>query len=149
MPSGQRNSYGATEVSKANEIANAERLREFGPVAIEKPVVSEPAPNEEDEALLAALMTEDASDRDMFYRFAKSMITVALRSMDRATEAGRVAGRLGRRNPITTGVMGIGDGSGVIQDRVRFVEAIMARFAKRYRATGSVDQDNFESPTGV
>lgn len=107
------------------------------------------AQREADEARLAELVEESDKDKAMFYRFMKSAMTSALRDMKRSVEAGRIAVRLGVSNPITSGVMGVGQASGVIQDKVRFVEAILARFAKRYRAIGHISADDFESPVGT
>lgn len=107
------------------------------------------AQREADEVLLTALVEEHEKDKAMFYRFMKSAMTAALRDMERSQETARIASRLGRTNPITSGVMGVGEASGVIQDQVKFVEAICKRFAIRYRAIGSISADDFESPVGT
>ena len=102
-----------------------------------------------DRERLDELMEESDKGKAMFYRFMKSAINVALRDMDRSQEVARLAVRLGVSNPLTAGVMGVGQASGVIQDKVRFVEAILKRFAKRYRAIGHISAEDFESPVGT
>ncbi len=76
-------------------------------------------------------------------------IGAALKDMERSQETARIAIRLGVTNPITSGVMGVGQASGVIRDKVKFVEAVCKRFAIRYRAIGSISADDFESPVGT
>lgn len=116
---------------------------------LQKHAEAKKAQRDADAALLLELMEDHKKGKAMFYRFMKSAIGVALRDMERSQETARVAARLGVTNPITSGVMGVGEASGVIQDRVRFVEAICERFAKRYRAIGSISGDDFESPVGM
>ena len=107
------------------------------------------AQREADMERLAELVTEQEKDKAMFYRFIKSAFTAALRDTKRSVEAGRIAVRLGVSNPITSGVMGIGSTTGVLQDKVKFFEAICKRLAIRYRAIGSISAEDFESPVGT
>ena len=148
---GQITTYGNPEKSEHDKRAEAERLREFGPkVDIPPvPVLEDDEQHALDEKHLELLVKNHEEAKGTFYRGMKMAFGAALKDMPRAVEAGHIASRLGIRNPITSGVMGVGEGSGVIQDKIRFVEAILAKFGKRYRATGSIDRDSFESPTGV
>ena len=107
------------------------------------------AQRDADKALLEELVKDHKKGKSTFYRGMKMAIGAALKDMKRSQETARVASRLGVTNPITSGVMGVGESSGVIQDRVRFVEAICKKFALRYRATGHISEDDFESPVGV
>lgn len=150
----QRTTYGTGEVTKHDREAKAERLREFGPKPVAAPAPPEPSEEEKTERQkdmdrLADIVLEHERGKSTFYQGMRMAFGAALKDMDRSLEAGQIAGRLGISSPITASVMGVSEGSGVIQDKVRFVEAILARFGKRYRATGFIDKDNFESPTGV
>ena len=106
------------------------------------------AQREADEALLVELMEDHKRGRRTFYTGMKMAFGAALRDRERSQETARIASRLGLTNPITSSVMGIGEASGVIQDRVRFVEAVCKRFAVRYRAIGHISAEDFESPVG-
>jgi hypothetical protein len=141
-------------MSEHDKRAAAERLREFGPKPVAPPEPPQPSEEEltereRDMQRLADLVLEHEKGKTTFYHGMKMAFGAALRDMGRAVEAGQIAGRLGISSPITSSVMGVGEGSGVIQDRVRFVEAVLAQFGKRYRAVGFIDKDHFESPTGV
>ncbi len=151
---GQRTTYGMGEVTEHTKKAAAERLREFGPKPVAPPLPpqlteEQLSAHEQDTQLLADIVLAHEKGKTTFYTGMKMAFGAALKDMDRAVEAGRVASRLGIDNPISAGVMGVGEGSGISQDRVLFVEAILARSGKRYRATGFIDKDHFESPTGV
>ena len=104
---------------------------------------------EDDEAHLAELMEDHKRGKRTFYTGMKMAFGAALRDRERSQETARIASRLGVTNPITAGVMGVGEASGVVQDRVRFVEAVCKRFAVRYRAIGHISADDFESPVGT
>lgn len=150
----QITTYARPEPTEHDKRAAAERLREFGPKPKNIPVVQEPTVDEKtqrqtDMDRLADLVLEHEKGKTTFYTGMKMAFGAALKDMDRSLEAANIARRLGINSPITAGVMGVGEGSGVIQDRIRFVEAILATFAKRYRATGFIDKDNFESPVGT
>ena len=107
------------------------------------------AQREEDEARLGELMEAHKKGKRTFYTGMKMALGAAMKDMERSQETARIASRLGVSNPITAGVMGVGEASGVIQDKVRFVEAVCKRFAVRYRAIGSISADDFESPVGT
>jgi len=107
------------------------------------------AQRDADKARLDELVEEHKKGKAMFYRFMKSAISVALRDMERSQETARISSRLGVSNPITSGIMGVGNATGVHQDKVIFVEAICKRFAMRYRAIGHISADDFESPIGT
>ena len=102
-----------------------------------------------DRKRLEILFKAHQRDKRTFYTGMKMAFGAAMKDMKRSQETARLASRLGMSNPITSGVMGIGTSSGVIQDRVRYVEAICKRFAVRYRAIGSISEDDFESPIGT
>ncbi len=104
---------------------------------------------EADAAQLLELMEEHKKGKRTFYTGMKMAFGAALKDMERSQETARLAVKLGLTNPITSGVMGVGQASGVIQDKVRFVEAICKRFAIRYRAIGSISAEDFESPVGT
>lgn len=107
------------------------------------------AQREADMDRLAELVEEHKKGKRTFYTGMKMAFGAALKDRERSVEAGRIAVRLGVSHPITSGVMGVGQASGVIQDKVRFVEAILAKFAKRYRAIGHISAEDFESPVGT
>ena len=107
------------------------------------------AQREADEARLEELMEEHKKGKKTFYGAMKMAFGAAMKDMERSQETARIASRLGVSNPITSGVMGVGQASGMIQDKVRFVEAVCKRFAIRYRAIGSISADDFESPVGT
>ena len=71
-----------------------------------------------------------------FFGGMKMALGAALKDMGYAMEAGQIASRSGRSNPIRSGVMGVSDGTGVIQDKMRFVDEILLTFAERYRKSG-------------
>ena len=73
---------------------------------------------------------------DTFLRGMKMALGAALKDMEYAMEAGRIASRSGESNPIRAGVMGVSDGTGVIQDKMRFVAEILKTFAERYQKSG-------------
>ena len=98
---------------------------------------------------LTQLIADHIKGKRTFYTGMKMAFGAALKDRERSQEAARIAVRLGVTNPITSGVMGVGQASGVIQDRVKFVEAVCKRFAIRYRAIGSISADDFESPVGT
>ena len=98
---------------------------------------------------LTQLIADHIKGKRTFYTGMKMAFGAALKDMERSQETARLAVRLGVTNPITSGVMGVGQASGVIRDKVRFVEAICKRFAIRYRAIGSISADDFESPVGT
>ena len=102
-----------------------------------------------DETLLEELVAEHKKGKRTFYTGMKMALGAAMKDMERSQETARIASRLGVSNPITSGVMGVGNASGMIQDKVRFVEAICKRFAVRYRAIGSISAEDFESPIGT
>ena len=106
------------------------------------------AQRDADEGRLKELVEEKKKGHRAFYAGMKMAIGAALKDMERSQEAARIASRLGITNPITSSVMGVGDTTGVHQDKVRFVEAICQRFAVRYRAIGHISADDFESPVG-
>ncbi len=98
-----------------------------------------------DEARLEALMKEHERGIKTFYTGMKMALGSALKDQDRSLEAGRIAARLGRANPIRTTVMQLGDGLGVVQDNVRFVDEVCAKFAELYRKnSGQIDRSYFE-----
>jgi hypothetical protein len=107
------------------------------------------AQREADEARLVELVEEQKKGKKTFYTGMKMAFGAAMKDMERSQETARIASRLGVSNPITSSVMGIGQASGMIQDKVRFVEAVCKRFAIRYRAIGSISADDFESPVGT
>lgn len=98
---------------------------------------------------LEELMEEHRKGKKTFYTGMKMAFGAALKDMERSQETARIASRLGMSNPITSGVMMVGESTGVYQDKVRFVEALCKRFAIRYRAIGSISADDFESPVGT
>ena len=102
-----------------------------------------------DESRLKFLMVEHEKGKKTFYGAMKMAFGAAMKDMERSQETARIASRLGVSNPITSGVMGVGQASGMIQDKVKFVEAVCKRFAVRYRAIGSIKADDFESPIGT
>ena len=106
------------------------------------------AQRDADKARLEQLMEEHRKGKKTFYSAMKMAFGAAMKDMERSQETARIASRLGISNPITSGVMGVGQASGMIQDKVRFVEAVCKRFAVRYRAIGSISADDFESPVG-
>ncbi len=107
------------------------------------------AQREADTARLEELVQDHRKGKRTFYAGMKMAIGAALKDMERSQETARIAIRLGVTNPITSGVMGVGQASGVIRDKVKFVEAVCKRFAVRYRAIGSILADDFESPVGT
>jgi len=102
-----------------------------------------------DKERLDVLMKEHKKGKKTFYTGMKMAFGAAMKDMARSQETARIASRLGVSNPITSGVMMVGESTGVYQDKVRFVEAICKRFAVRYRAIGSISADDFESPVGT
>ena len=102
-----------------------------------------------DKARLEELVAEHKKGKRTFYTGMKMALGAAMKDMPRSQETARIASRLGVTNPITSGVMGVGEASGMIQDKIRFVEAVCKRFAVRYRAIGSISADDFESPVGT
>lgn len=107
------------------------------------------AQREVDMERLAELVAEHKKGKKTFYTGMKMAFGAALKDRERSVEAGRIAVRLGVSHPITSSVMGIGQASGVIQDKVKFVEAVCERFPKRYRAIGHISAEDFESPVGT
>ena len=89
-----------------------------------------------DKSRLDKLMKEHKRGKQTIYTGMKMAIGALLKDMERALEAGRIANRLGIPNPLRSSVMGIGDGTGVIQDKVAFVEKFLSTFAQLYRKTG-------------
>ncbi|GAF87063.1 unnamed protein product, partial [marine sediment metagenome] len=85
------------------------------------------AQREADEARLEGLVQEHKKGKRTFYAGMKMAFGAAMKDMERSQEAARLSVRLGVSNPITSGVMGVGEGSGMIQDQVRFVEAVCKR----------------------
>ena len=102
-----------------------------------------------DHARLDKLVADHKRGKKTFYTGMKMALGAAQKDMARYQDAARVAARLGVTNPITSGVMGVGESSGMIQNNVRFVEAVCKRFAKRYRAIGYISAEDFESPVGT
>jgi len=103
------------------------------------------AQREADEARLEALVKEHDKGIKTFYVGMRMAFGSAMKDQDRSLEAGRIAGRLGRGNPIRTTVMQLGDGMGVVQDNVRFVDEVCAKFAELYRKnSGQIDRDYME-----
>ena len=98
---------------------------------------------------LTQLIADHIKGKRTFYTGMKMAFGAALKDRERSQETARIAIRLGVTNPITSGVMGVGQASGVIQDKVKFVEAVCKRFAIRYRAIGSISAEDFESPVGT
>ena len=107
------------------------------------------AQREDDEARLVGLMEDHKRGKRTFYTGMKMAFGAALRDMERSQETARIASRLGVTNPITSSVMGVGEASGVIQNKVKFIEAVCRRFAMRYRAIGHISAEDFESPVGT
>ena len=95
------------------------------------------------------LMEDHKRGKRTFYTGMKMAFGAALRDMERSQETARIASRLGVTNPITSSVMGVGEASGVIQNKVKFIEAVCRRFAMRYRAIGHISAEDFESPVGT
>ena len=89
-----------------------------------------------DEARLEELMNLHKKVPKTFFSGMKMALGAALKDMEYAMEAGRIASRLGKSNPIQAGVMGVSDGTGIIQDKVRFVEEILSTFTENYRKSG-------------
>ena len=102
-----------------------------------------------DKERLKEIKEESNKGHRTYYAGMKMAIGAAMKDMDLSQEAARIASRLGVTNPITSGVMGVGNASGMILDKVKFVEAICKRFAVRYRAIGSISAEDFESPIGT
>ena len=107
------------------------------------------AQREADTERLTQLIADHIKGKRTFYTGMKMAFGAAMKDMERSQEAARLSVRLGVSNPITSGVMGVGQASGVIHDKVKFVEAVCKRFAVRYRAIGSISAEDFESPVGT
>lgn len=119
------------------------------PAVLEKHAEEKKAQREADEALYEEIMLECDKARKNYYRFATAANNAALKFSPLSQEMSRVCSRLGRTNPITDGVMHVGEPTGVIMDDVRHTEAVWAMFTKRFRAIGRVSAEDFESPVGV
>ena len=102
-----------------------------------------------DVARLEELMKDHKKGKKTFYAGTKMAFGAVMKDMERSQEAAQIASRLGVTSPITSTVMGVGEASGMIQDKVRLVEAVCKMFAKRYRAIGHISADDFESPVGT
>ncbi len=116
---------------------------------LKKHAEAKKAQRDADKEHLAELVEAHKKGKRTFYTGMKMALGAALKDIERSQEAARLSVRLGVSNPITSSVMGVGQASGVIHDKVKFVEAICKRFAIRYRAIGSISADDFESPVGT
>lgn len=102
---------------------------------------------EADEALLAEWVAEDKRNTNTFYVGMKMAMGAALKASPRSVEAGLLAGKYGWNNSLTAGVMGISDGVGVIQDKLKYQEAILEKFARLLKGNnGAIDAGYFEDP---
>jgi hypothetical protein len=142
---GQITTYGNPEKSEHDKRAEAERLREYGPKPVHipapKPVIEG---REEKQARLDELMAEHRKGVDTSYRGLKMLFAPIWKDQERCLEAGKLAGELGISNPLTTTMMGVGEGAGVPQDRIHLFDLICDRLKRQYRANGIIDKDKFE-----
>ncbi len=108
-----------------------------------------PEEREEDEARVEKLMDEHRRGISTSYRGLNMFFTPAMKDRARSVEAGLTAGRLGRSNPLTVGLMSIGDGVGIIQNELDYKIAICERMIVLLRAHGGlIDKDLWESYIG-
>ncbi|KKN37303.1 hypothetical protein LCGC14_0765020 [marine sediment metagenome] len=108
---------------------------------------AEAAEREEDEARLAKLIVQDKRNTKTFYSGMKMAMGAALKASPRSVEAGLLCGKHGWNNPLAEGLMGISDAVGVPQDKLKYQEALLEKFARLLHGNnGTIDKDYFENP---
>ena len=130
------------EVRKREEKRNGEPVEA---VKLATETASILAQRGADKTRLEKLMKEHKRGKQTVYTGMKMAVGALLKDMERSVEAGRIASRLGMTNPIRSSVMGVGDGTGVIQDKMTFVKKFLDKFAQMYRENGGeIDAGYFE-----
>jgi hypothetical protein len=147
----QITTYGNPEKSEAQKIADAERLREFGPKKKHVPVVPELTPEEVAERQakmdrVAELMLEKEKHIGTFYRGLKMAVAPLWKDQENALEMGKICAELGINNPYVVTVMGIGEGAGIPQDKLHLFDLVCDKLKRKFRGTGSIIRENFEAP---
>ena len=80
-----------------------------------------------------------------FYSFSKSATKAFLEFAELTNDMAPIARRLQKPNPIRSSVMGVTDGTGIIQDHLAHTDAVWTKFMQLYRAeSGVIDRDTWE-----
>ena len=101
----------------------------------------------EDEARLKELVAKDERNTNTYYSGMKMAHGAALKAQARSIEAALLCGKHGWNNPLAEGLMGISDAVGVPQDKLKYQEALLEKFARLLHGNnGTIDKDYFENP---